>query len=1011
MRQTARALLFWCAVAAALISGPASALDPTRTIGQYKHTRWTIEDGAPSVSSLAQDRQGYLWIGGRDGLYRFDGTRFEPIAPQVRVVGRGTANTMLVDDSGAVWTGYVTGGLTVYRGGLLREVRTPAPETYVMNLVQTQDRTIWVALARPDLPLLRREQGRWQEIGANWDLPRGMVFDILAARDGDLWVTLKTTIAVLRKGTQRFERQNVGFAGHAALSEDPGGNIWISDDQGSRIVAPATGSVVTSGRSAYKTPNFLRAASALFDRDGNLWGWDGQTGLFRARRPNPDPGALERSLAAVELFRAKDGLNSDIVGEILEDREGNIWVGSSFGLERFRAAPVAIEPNLTKVGKWGFALLGASDGSVYVGQADSVYRALPRGRPEPLIEHVPPVEAICQGPDKTVWIALSDRILQVRDGTIRRIPRPPLAGAEIFDCAVDSHNALWVTTTGQGLFRRTGEAWEHLMVPPPGGSEFAWMIRDADGRLLTYFDSGRFSRLDYPNHSDVRLAPGSPLQATSTLYSAPDGPLIGGAYGLARMRGDKFQMLATKTEALRGIVGIAQSGEDTWMMGRAGIIGVSTRDLDKAFANPQSPLPATVLDVRDGLPGFYIRDGKRDAVRGGDGRLWFATTSGVVWVDPKRLSRNPQPPPVAIGALKAKGMTWRNPAKVTLPKGVSSGEIDFAVLSLAIPERVQVRYRLEGVDDGWIDPGPRRQMFFTNLSPGTYRFHVIGSNNDGVWNRQGATLEFMIPPTFLQSWPFMALCALGAATLLWAAYGVRMRQVQERAQAELGARLSERERIARELHDTLLQGFQGLVLRFQAVAERVPVGQPLRPIMDDALERADAVLIEGRDRVRELRTLTSSDDLAQVLVLLAEDLSVDQGVRFDLTVEGRPRALHPVVREEVQRIGEEAVRNAFVHAEATRIEATLTYRSAQLDLNVRDDGVGLPKQVATDGVRSGHYGLTGMRERAARIGGTLTILSREGSGAEVLFRIPGRRAYANRRGGWRTWLSPGGMKG
>ena len=283
-----------------------------------------------------------------------------------------------------------------------------------------------------------------------------------------------------------------------------------------------------------------------------------------------------------------------------------------------------------------------------------------------------------------------------------------------------------------------------------------------------------------------------------------------------------------------------------------------------------------------------------------------------------------------------------------------------------------------------------------------------------MWNRHGATLEFTIPPTFLQSVWFKLLLALALAAILWFAYALRLRQVTANIRAGHQVRMAERERIARELHDTLLQGFHGLVLRFQAVADRVPPDHPARRPMDDALDHADEVLVEGRDRVRALRGAAGEGDPAQALVAAAAEAAVELAgapPRFDLTVEGRPRPLHPVVGEELQRIGEEAIRNAFRHAQAKSVVAELTYGRGQLRLDIRDDGVGLPGDVAAAGERAGHYGLTGMRERAQRIGGALSVISRAGAGTEVLLSIPGRSAYAP-GSGRRIWPSrtsrPGG---
>jgi len=994
-----------------LAGGPAAALDPRLDIGQYKHTVWTADDGAPAVIlALAQGRDGYLWVGARDGLFRFDGVSFELITPVLRVFRRKGVSALLVARDGAVWVGYSSGGLTVFRDNVLREVPLAQPLGYVISLVQARDGGIWM-LRGPDIPPARFYGGQWEDYGPDRGLPAGQVFSLIAARNGDVWATSRTAVYVLRAGARNFTPAGVAVTGHGALSQAPDGRIWLSDLTGSRPITDAA-----PGAAAPRpipTPGFLRSTRTFFDRDGALWGKTGRTGIFRLRSPGATPAAA----APVDVYQARDGLQSDAASAIIEDREGSIWVGSPLGLERFRAAGVVAEPALTRFSTWGFVLLGASDGSVYVGQLDSVYRIRPGGRPEPVLEHVTEVGSICEGPDKSIWIVLADRIVRIRkDGARTTLARPPL-GVDVQDCAVAPDGALWVTALLNGMFRYADGRWTNLMIPPPGDAgPFPTTLRAGpDGRLLLYSQVDELDRIDGTARTPIAPRPRPSVDDLNTLYPRRIDLLIAGAFGVGRVRDGRLSFIPPeRVPAFDDPTGLVQTPEgETWLVGRAGIVELPSLGLERAFDEPNLKLTPRIFDIRDGVPGLYNSDGHRDVVRGGDGRLWFSTTAGVVWIDPARIPHNPSPPRVSISALKAAGREWRDPTHITLPAGASSGEIDYTALSLAIPERVKFRYRLEGAGTGWVDPGRRRQMFFTNLGPGTYRFHVIAANEDGVWNHQGATLAFTIPPTFLQSIWFKLILALLFSGLIWFAYSLRLRELTGRVRADLEARLSERERIARELHDTLLQGFQGLVLRFQAVAERIPRKQPLRKAIDEALDRADAVLIEGRDRVRELRHTPPAGDLTQALVEAAAQLSIDHPARFDLTVEGRPRELHPMVRDEVQRIGEEAIRNAFQHARASSIEVIVTYRSGQLSLNVRDDGVGLPGEVAAAGARDGHFGLTGMRERAERVGGTIRLASRAGAGTEVRLSIPGSSAYAARPGGGRyflrrlrRWLNP-----
>jgi len=319
--------------------------------------------------------------------------------------------------------------------------------------------------------------------------------------------------------------------------------------------------------------------------------------------------------------------------------------------------------------------------------------------------------------------------------------------------------------------------------------------------------------------------------------------------------------------------------------------------------------------------------------------------------------------------------------------------IEYTALSLSIPERVRFRYRLEGVDKNWQDAGTRRTAFYTKLPPGNFHFHVMACNNDGVWNQTGAVAAIVVPPAFFQTAWFQGLCACFALGVLWAIYLLRLRQISRQMHARHEERLAERTRIARELHDTLLQSFQGLMLRFQAVYELLSPGTA-KEELEQALDRADEAIAEGRNAVQELRsTATSGNDLAKAIRGAADELVGEGAPTFRLDVEGVERELDPILRDEVYRIACEALRNAFNHARAQQIEAEITYGERLLRLRIRDDGDGIPSDIL-EGGRPGHYGLGGMRERARRTGCRLDIWSSAGRGTEIDLSVPSSIAYS-----------------
>jgi signal transduction histidine kinase len=344
---------------------------------------------------------------------------------------------------------------------------------------------------------------------------------------------------------------------------------------------------------------------------------------------------------------------------------------------------------------------------------------------------------------------------------------------------------------------------------------------------------------------------------------------------------------------------------------------------------------------------------------------------------------------VVVSSLSTGGTTYRDPGRLTLPPGTRAIDIAYTALRLPDPRRVEFRYRLEGVNENWIDPGARRLASYDNLDPGHYRFEVMASASHGRWKR--TRLDFDIQPTFLQSWPFKLFCLLLAGAMLWLAYSMRLRFVAGGIRQRMTERLDERERIARELHDTLLQGFQGLILRFQAATNQLSRQEPVRPLLDQALDRAEEVLIEGRNRVRGLRI--GSGDLPQVLTDLANEMAATWPATFRFNIEGEARVLHPTVAMEICSIAEEGVRNAFQHAQARVIEATLIYHATELRFRLLDDGVGLPGDVKANGEREGHYGLVGMRERATRIRASLVIDASASGGTEILLCVPASAAY------------------
>ena len=435
---------------------------------------------------------------------------------------------------------------------------------------------------------------------------------------------------------------------------------------------------------------------------------------------------------------------------------------------------------------------------------------------------------------------------------------------------------------------------------------------------------------------------------------------------------------------------------------------IAADEVQRVSADPRHSVRYEVFDFLDGMPGtphchatapLHRRRHRRPTV--------------VLHQQRHRLARSAAPEAQRARAERRGAIrSWRTGGTIEpgpglqLPIRTRNLQIDYTALSLSIPERVRFRYQLGA--EPWQDAGPRRAAYFTNLAPGDYTFRVTAANDDGVWNKTGASIQFTIPPAFYQTRWFYALCALACLGILTVSYRVRVRQVAAQVRGRLEARLAERERIARELHDTLLQGMQGLIWRFQAAADRIPADAPARQLMEQSLDRADELLGESRDKVKDLRPATSEGaDLAQALAAEGEQFA--QASRREVPRERSGHAPRPASDRARGRIHHRprGDGNAFRHADARDIEAEVTYGDMALHVRIRDDGRGISAAVLDAGGKPGHFGLLGMRERAKKLGAHLEVWSKPGAGTEVDLRVPADVAYkrapaASRR--IRSWL-------
>lgn len=984
-----------------LLAGAAEA----RRFAHYVHQRWIGSEAPLPVLAMAQGRDGFIWLATGDGLFRFDGLRFEPIKVDAGTARHDLPSTVLVKRNGEVWTSFENSRrFAVYRGGALRMLDGPPSPHRVIEMVEGRGGEIWALTANYDAEVLRYRDGKWQTFGAADGLPKSNSTNMLVGDDGTLWVACSSAVARLAPEATRFDL--VADTPRGALSKDPQGRIWLSDESGTHpLTGPGGRGAPSTLRSPYPTAEAQVQGAPLFDREGNLWLATRYHGVKRL--PARDLGNEARPMA-MESFSHRDGLSSDATHQLLQDREGNIWVGTEGGLDRFRPATLIAEPALGAPAAFGDKLLEGRDGSVYIGQARTVYRVRPGGVPEPILGDLIEPESLCEAPDGAIWIGLEDQIAIWADGRLRRaIERPDLAATHnlIYDCAFDAAGDYWISAAGSGVHRYRHGQWQTVLPPGDQVDYFpTTMVASPQGGVVVQ-KGDRLVWLKGDERSTTPLDFGGAGLRVLTLYAAGDWVYAAGSFGISRFRPGHAETAwasdGAGADRINGLVRMPQG--DTWLAYPRALVRLRNWDLERAFADRALPAPNLALGPGDGLNSRSHSHSQRALVRGGDGRLWIATETGTLWMDPAKLVRNAVPPSVAIRAISAQGRLYRDPVSLKLPVGASNLEIDFAVLSFAEPGRIRARYRLEGFDKDWVDPGMRRQAFYTNLPPGSYRFRVIAANNDGVWNRNGATVAFEIPARFVQSIWFLLLCCGLIVAALWLLYRLRVAQIAARIRNRLEERIAERERIARELHDTLLQGVQGLILRFQAVADRLSLEPRPKCQLESALAQAEQVVVEARNRVRDLREPVVVDDLCASVEALVAATPFEQPLPVRVLVEGRPRPLHPLVAGEVLRIVREALLNIAYHAHATWAEIAIGFEARHLAIRIRDNGVGIPADILVRGRKEGHFGLVGMRERAEKIGGALSISSGAGGGSDVTLALPAALAFARYKPRRRRW--------
>ena len=965
---------------------PLLARAGSHLLAEYAHTAWNGQRGAPAdVVQFAQTPDGWLWVSSPNGLFRFDGLDFERM-DSVQGHRLHSSNTLglLVTRDGRLWVGDRFGGISVFGAGRMRlfTAADGLPAGSVMTMTEGPDGSVWAATAT-GLGHLAPGADRFRHVDEAEGLPVTRTRQVLFGRDGRQWVSVEGGIYYRDAGAARYRRAwpHIDLM---AMAEAPDGTLWGSDgvDKHYRVLpAPPPGNPTPRAE--------LGGNGALFDRAGNMWILKVDA-LERRTAPYVGPAAQ------VQQLTHANGMSGPLIQTVFEDREGNLWVGTSAGLDRIRPTRLHTVPVETSFDRPG--VFADDRGGVIIGDHRHPLRSYNVAGATATLGHFRP-SAGYHAPDGTLWLANKDaRWRREPSGALTRLPHPPeIAGHDTQAMVNDRAGRMWISVSRTGLFRIEDGQWrkDGGLAGLPDGLALA-LAGDSTGRVWAAYLRNRVAMIDGER---VRVFDGTAgLNLGNVQSLLVDGPRIwaGGQNGLAWFDGRWHSVTPADGQPLRGISGMVRTRDgDLWLNGSAGISRVAAADVERLLRSPQLPLPYERFDALDGLVGSAEQLRPLPSLaQSTDGRLWFATASVVTSIDPARIPRNRLAPPVQLRTVRSGDVTYPASDGLRLPTGSRDLQIAYTALSLALPERVRFRYRLEGVDERWHDAGARREAIYTNLRPGTYRFHVMAANEDGVWNETGATLALVLPPRFVETAWFNALLVLLSVMLLGALYLLRVRRITARMEDLLHERLAERERIARGLHDTLLQSVQGLIMLFGNQARNLPVGADERGKIEQTLDLANALMTEGRDCITDLRTTDQPAELCRVLAqygcLLLQE-------RFVSSVHGKPRAVAARVRGEVQAIVREALANAARHADAGLVELIMDYGPDGLSVLVRDDGCGMAPAMACGSGRARHYGIIGMRERAEGIGASWRLVSAPGKGTSVHLRVSAELAYPGRR--------------
>ena len=951
-----------------IASGTPERVQASRTptgLDGFTVRTWNENDGlfASRVSAIAQDAIGYLWLGTDVGLVKFDGVRFASIT-QVGDIRLPTAPipTLLTTRDGSLWISTVgRTGLVRWRNGVATSFGPGEglDESYAMTLLEDRDGVMW---AGTRAGLYSFDGARWRLVGTPGLTGTG-VMAAFQSRDGRLWAATRDAVFQReRAGAPFVQVDTLTLASQAwqGFSEDADGGVWVTDfTEGFRRVREKPRRPVHNGW----------GVQLLHDSRGNMWVATRADGLWRVHDDN------------VDVITRKDGLVTDAVQCLFEDREGNIWVGTQAGLQRL--TPHRVTPVTDILIARG--VVKTNDGSIWIGNAKGLTKfvgdeSTHYGRQQGLPGNV--VLALNVDRNNVLWVATEQGLVHF-DGKVFSpfvVATAPSA-RRIFSIAHVGDD-LWLRDNTLNLMRTSEDGRELPLtdIPEAFRQDVSSLSADREGNLWLGGTEGRLGVLRGGTRFERHQLPIGTIRAIR--QSDDDTVWLGGDEGLTRARKGRLESLGAAQGLPIGVKSIVDDGDGLWVGVGAGIVRVEKAEIDRALADTHHRVRYRLFNTADGAAGIPVADGSSTAVRANDGRLWFATSAGVTLIDPNLIGEPRQPAPAVVESVTAEGKQIKMEDGLMLPARVSHVQFLFSALTMTDSLRVDFLYRLDGVDRDWIPAGSIRQASYANLGPGQYTFRVKASNADGAWG-EPEVVSFGVLPMFYQTGWFYTLLALGACSVVYVVWRLNARRVR----MQFALVLAERIRMSRAIHDTLLQGFAGLALQLDDLAHGEIAPGTARDRLRDIRRRVEEYIREARQSIWDLRSpVLERRSFPEALREVGARAIAYRPVELDVNVKGAPQPFQPVIEQQLLLICQEALTNAVRHGAPQRVDVELEYGKSQVSVRVNDDGRGFDPRTVEK--KTGHYGVISMRERAAQVRGRLTIASQPGKGTRVEAVVP-----------------------